>query len=59
MKTRNEELQDLFYATKKYLVKEGRSLTGAILVATKLIEKVEKSNYSIEDIRKLRDVFIA
>lgn len=58
MKTRNDELQDLFYAVKRYLVKNGRSQQAAITVATNVLIKVEKNNESIETIRSLRDVFI-
>ena len=58
MKTRNDELQDLFYAIKKYLLKNGRSQQSAMTVAMNVVYKVEKKNLSIEDIRSLRDIFV-
>nr|DAU50013.1 MAG TPA: FRUCTOSE-LIKE PHOSPHOTRANSFERASE ENZYME IIB COMPONENT, EIIB(fruc), alpha/beta, phosphoryl group [Caudoviricetes sp.] len=59
MKTRNDELQDLFFAVKKHLLSCGRNLSTSLMVATKVIEDVEKHNTSIEDIRAMRDVFLA
>ena len=58
MKTRNDELQDLFYAIKRYLVKNGRTQQSAITVATNVLYKVEKKQLSIDEIRSLREVFL-
>lgn len=59
MKTRNDELQDLFFAVKKHLLGCGRNLSTSLMVATKVIEDAEKHNLSIEDIRATRDLFLA
>lgn len=47
MKTRNDELQDLFFAVKKHLLSCGRNLSTSMMIA------------SIEDIQAMRDVFLA
>ena len=56
MKTRKDELQDLFLAVKRHLLNSGRTLTTSIMIAEKAMN--EAKNESIEDIRALRDVFI-
>lgn len=58
MKTRKDELQDLFYAIKNYLLKNGRTQQAAMLVAANVLYKVERKNISIEDIQTMRDVFL-
>lgn len=59
MKTRNDELQDLFFAVKKHLLSCGRNLSTSMMIASKVFEDAEKQNASIEDIRAMRDVFLA
>ena len=59
MKTRNDELQDLFFAVKKHLLSCGRNLSTSMMIASKVVEDAEKQNASIEDIRAIRDVFLA
>lgn len=59
MKTRNDELQDLFLAVKKHLLNCGCSLLTSMRIASKFVEDAEKQNTSIEDIRAMRDVFLA
>lgn len=59
MKTRNDELQDLFFAVKKHLLSCGRNLSTSMMIASKVVEDAEKQNTSIEDIRAMRDVFLA
>ena len=59
MKTRNDELQDLFFAVKKHLLVCGRTLSTSLMVARKVVEDAEKHNLSIEDIRATRDLFLA
>lgn len=59
MKTRNDELQDLFLAVKKHLLNCGRNLSTSMMIASKVVEDAEKQNTSIEDIRAMRDVFLA
>lgn len=50
MKTRKDELQDLFLAVKKHLLGCGRNLSTSIFIATKFIEDVEKNKTTIKDI---------
>ena len=59
MKTRNDELQDLFFAVKKHLLSCGRNLSTSMMISSKVVEDAEKQNASIEDIRAMRDVFLA
>lgn len=59
MKTRNDELQDLFFAVKKHLLSCGRNLSTSMMIASKVVEDAEKQNASIEDIQAMRDVFLA
>lgn len=58
MKTRKDELQDLFLAVKKHLLGCGRNLSTSIFVATKFIEDVEKNKTTIKDIQAMRDIFL-
>lgn len=58
MKTRKDELQDLFLAVKKYLLGCGRNLSTSIFIATKFIEDVEKNKTTIKDIQAMRDIFL-
>lgn len=54
--TRKQALEDLFLAVKRHLLNSGRNLTTSIMVAEKVMH--EAKDESIEDIKKLRDVFI-
>ena len=54
---RQQALEDLFLAVRKHLLNCGRNVSTAELVATKVVNDAEKSK--IEDIRKMRDVFLA
>lgn len=58
MKTRKDELQDLFLAVKKHLLGCGRNLSTSIFIATKFIEDVEKNKTTIKDIQTMRDIFL-
>ena len=51
--------EDLFFAVKKHLLNCGRNLTTATMVASKVVEYAKKANASVEDVKKLRDLFIA
>lgn len=55
--TKQTALEDLFLAVKKHLLASGRNLSTAIMVADKVVAEAQKA--SIEDIKKLRDVFLA
>lgn len=57
--TRKQALEDLFFAVKKHLLKCGRNLSTSMMIASKVVEDAEKQNASIEDIRAMRDVFLA
>lgn len=50
--------EDLFFAVKRHLLQCGRDLTTSIKMASKFVEDTKKANMSVEDVRKLRDVFI-
>lgn len=50
--------EDLFFAVKRHLLQCGRNLTTATMIASKVVEDAKKANMSVEDVRKLRDVFI-
>lgn len=50
--------EDLFFAVKRHLLQCGRNLTTATMIASKVVEDAQKANMSVEDVRKLRDVFI-
>lgn len=54
--TRKQALEDLFLAVKRHLLNSGRNLTTSIMIAEKVMH--EAKDESIEDIKKLRDVFI-
>ena len=58
MKTRKDELQDLFLAVKKHLLGCGRNLSTSMFIATKFIEDVEKNKTTIKDIQAMRDIFL-
>ena len=58
MKTRKDELQDLFLAVKKHLLGCGRNLSTSIFIVTKFIEDVEKNKTTIKDIQAMRDIFL-
>lgn len=55
--TKQTALEDLFIAVKKHLLASGRNLSTAMMVADKVV--VEAQEASIEDIKKLRNVFLA
>lgn len=58
MKTRKDELQDLFLAVKKHLLGCGRNLSTSIFIATKLVEEVEENKTTIKDIQTMRNIFL-
>lgn len=58
MKTRKDELQDLFMSVKRHLLLTGRTISTSEMIATKLVKEAEKCNASIEDICKIRDMFL-
>lgn len=58
MKTRKDELQDLFMSVKRHLLLTGRTISTSEMIATKLVKEAEKCDTSIEDIRKIRDMFL-
>lgn len=58
MKTRKDELQDLFLAVKKHLLSCGRNLSTSMFIATKFVEDVEKNKTTIKDIQAMRDIFL-
>lgn len=58
MKTRKDELQDLFLAVKKYLLGCGRNLSTSMFVATKVVKEAEKNKTTIKDIQAMRDIFL-
>lgn len=55
--TKQTALEDLFLSVKKHLLESGRNLSTAIMVADKVV--AEAQDASIEDIKKMRDVFLA
>ena len=55
--TKQQVLEDLFFAVKKHLLASGRNLTTAIMVADKVVTEAQEA--SVEDIKKMRDVFLA
>lgn len=57
--TRKQAIEDLFFAVKKHLLNSGRTLSTSMMIATKVVEDAEKQNASIEDIKAMRDVFLA
>lgn len=56
---RKQALEDLFFAVKKHLLNCGRTFSTSMMIATKVVEDAEKQNASIEDIKAMRDVFLA
>nr|DAR62699.1 MAG TPA: hypothetical protein [Caudoviricetes sp.] len=58
MKTRKDELQDLFLAVKKHLLGCGRNLSTSIFIATKVVNEAEKNKTTIKDIQVMRDIFL-
>lgn len=54
---RQQALEDLFFAVKRHLVNSGRNVSTATMVATKVVNDAEKLGQSIEDIKKMRDIF--
>jgi hypothetical protein len=58
MKTRKDELQDLFIAVRKHLLNCGHDIQEAETGASKFVNDAEKMGTSIEDIRKMRDIFL-
>lgn len=58
MKTRKDELQDLFMAVKRHLLLTGRNISTSEMIASKFVKDAEKCDTSIEDIRKMRDIFL-
>lgn len=58
MKTRKDELQDLFIAVRKHLLNCGNDIQEAEKGASKFVNDAEKMGTSIEDIRKMRDIFL-
>ena len=56
--TKQQALEDLFYAVKRHLLKRVQRET-AIWVATNVTCRVEQNEkMTVEDIKKLRDEFI-
>ena len=55
--TKQTALEDLFFAVKKHLLASGRNLSTAIMVADKVVAEAQEA--SVEDIKKIRDVFLA
>lgn len=58
IKTKKDELQDLFMAVKRHLLLTDRTISTSEMIATKLVKEAEKCDTSIEDIRKIRDMFL-
>lgn len=57
--TRKQALEDLFLSVRKHLLHCGRSEKTAVTVADKVVADAIKLDTTIEDIRKMRDVFLA
>ena len=58
MKTRKDELQDLTKALTNHLVGTGRDVKEVKTFAINWVKRVDKDKTSIEDIRKMRDMFL-
>lgn len=56
---RQQALEDLFFAVRKHLLNCGRNVSTAEFVASKVVNDSEKLGQSIEDIKSMRNVFIA
>lgn len=52
-------LEDLFLAVRKHLLNSCRTVGVANMVASKVWDDAVREDLSIEDIRKMRDVFLA
>ena len=57
--TKQQALEDLFFAVRKHLLDCGRTYSTAEMVSAKVVNDAIKTNASIEDIKKMRDVFLA
>ncbi len=57
--TKQQALEDLFLAVRKHLLDCGRTTGIANMVASKVWDDAVKSDLEVEDIRKMRDVFLA
>lgn len=57
--TKQTALEDLFLAVRKHLLNCGRSEKTAVTIADKVVADAIKLDTSIEDIRKMRDIFLA
>lgn len=55
--TKQTALEDLFISVKKHLLASGRNLSTAIMVADKVVTEAQEA--SVEDIKKLRNIFLA
>ena len=56
---RQQALEDLFFAVRNHLLNCGRNVSTAEFVASKFVNDSEKLGQSIEDIKSMRNVFIA
>lgn len=45
MKTRKDELQDLFTAVKRHLLLTGRTISTSEMIASKLVKEAKKMQY--------------
>lgn len=52
------ELEDLYFAVKRYLINEGREESIAKIVATKFVDEAIKKDLTKEEIIKLRNEFL-
>ncbi len=57
--TKQQALEDLFLAVRKHLLNSGRTTAVANMVASKVWDDAVKADLEVEDIRKMRDVFLA
>lgn len=55
---KQQALEDLFLAVRKHSLNSGRTVGVANMIASKVYDDAVKANLSIEDIKKMRDVFI-
>lgn len=56
--TKQQALEDLFLAVRKHLLNSGRTVGVANMVASKVWDDAVKADLEVEDIKKMRDVFI-
>lgn len=54
--TRQQALEDLFFAVKRHLLQCGRNVSTAIIIADKVVSEAQDA--SVEDIIKMRNAFI-